>query len=216
MDIEKIMAWGTDRMKYTDETPLEQGYRYYHGLRTASLAVDLAKRMGLVLNTDILYVGGFLHDVGKAGYKGPQHGPRGGDLIRAEIPHLFEGAELERVVNIVSNHYMRPNSHHFFGKDKPHFDTEVLLVQDADTIDHFGGNGIWLAIHWDSHHKRTQSQSIDYYLTEDVKWRKEALQALNFDLSRAELAFRIQRTDEQMVYWQLENQGKLTLRGGGS
>ena len=147
MFVDKILSWGTEKMKFTNETPLEVGYRYYHGLRSAKLAVALAEGMGLEVDRDVLYVGSFLHDVGKAGNRGPDHGPRGAELIRAEIPHLFSATELELVLSMVSNHYMRPNGKHFEGKKIPVFPAEVLLIQDADTLDHFGCNAVWLAFH---------------------------------------------------------------------
>lgn len=210
MNVDKIMSWGTERMKFTDETPLETGFRHYHGMRVASLAVALAERMGLEVSRDILYIGGFLHDVGKAGYRGPDHGPRGAELIKAEIPHLFSPNELQFVTTIVANHYMRPNSKHFECKDKPHFQTEVLLVQDADTIDHFGSNGIWLAFRWSVQEKRSPQDEIDYYNTGVTKWSKEAMDGLNYDLCRQELQHRTSRMDEFFSYWQKEELGGLT------
>ena len=190
MYVDKIVSWGTEKMKFTDEAPLETGYRYYHGLRTAKLAVALADGMGLEVGHELLYVGGFLHDVGKAGYRGPDHGPRGAELIRSEIPHLFSISELELVLSMVSNHYMRPNSKHFDGKEKPVLPAEVLLIQDADTLDHFGCNAVWLGYHWSVHHTRNQQETIDFYNTDDLFWRQSALNWLNYDLSRQELAHR--------------------------
>lgn len=210
MNVDKIMSWGMEKMKFTDETPLEVGYRYYHGLRSAKLAVALAEGMGLEVNREVLYVGSFLHDVGKAGYKGPDHGPRGAELIEAEIAHLFSSSELELVLSMVANHYMRPNSKHFAGKEKPVFPSEVLLIQDADTLDHFGSNGVWLAFHWSVHHAWNQREAIDFYNTDDPAWRLAAFEWLNYDLSRQELVHRIARIDAFYATWQQEEAGGLT------
>jgi len=210
MELDKIIAWGTEKMKYTDETPLEKGYRYYHGLRSAKLAAALAEGMGLEVNRNVLFVGSFLHDVGKAGYRGPNHGPRGAELIRSEIPHLFSTSELGLVLSMVENHYARPNSKHYVGKVKPSFPDEVLIIQDADTIDHFGSNGVWIAYHWSGHHLRSQQDEIDYYNTRDTRWRKEAVEGLNYDLCKQELQYRISRIDEFFAVWQQEEKGALT------
>lgn len=210
MDIERILAWGEAKMRFANDAPLEPGYRYYHGLRVARLAVELAQAMQLRIDPDVLFVGGFLHDVGKAGYNGPDHGPRGAELIRAEIAHLFSADELDGVTAIVANHYMRPNSHHFAGRERPVLAAEVLLVQDADLIDHFGSNGIWLAFHWSAHHGRNQQESLDFYHGQDVSWRREALESVNYELSRDEIASRMDRAAQFMSFWQIEEKGELT------
>lgn len=210
MDKEKIIAWGTEKMKFADESPLETGYRYYHGLRVAKLALGLAERMGLQVDRELLYIGGFLHDVGKASYKGPEHGPRGAKMISDEIADLFTPNELALVLDMVGNHYMRPNSEYFSGKERPTYPSEVLLVQDADTLDHFGSNAVWLAFHWSTLQHPTQQETIDYYHTDDPRWRQKALQWVNYDLSRNELSYRLKRIDEFFAFWQQEESGLLT------
>ena len=148
-------------MLQADESPLEPGYRWYHGVRTAKLAGLLAEQMQLDVDKDILELGGLLHDVGKAGYRGPDpHGIRGARLIRAEIAHLFPPDKLERVASIVANHYQRPNSKYWRGKEAPEFPAEVLLVQDADILDHLGANAIWLAFRYGAKERPTVAPGI--------------------------------------------------------
>lgn len=209
VDYAGIMQWGKSLMIAADEFPLEPGYRYFHGLRVAELARRLAENMTLQVDKHSLYIGGFLHDVGKAGYKGPNHGPRGAELVRREIPHLFEPAELELVCNIIGNHYMRPLSRHFAGKEKPSFADEVLLVQDADTLDHFGFNGIWIAFHWGAKEGYSQEMMLKRHHEVDAEWRREAETTLNFELSKRELACRIARMYEFHVGWRKEEAGEL-------
>jgi HD superfamily phosphodiesterase len=216
MDTERIMAWGLEKMKFTDETPLETGYRYYHGLRTARIAISLADGLNLAIDRDVLFAGGFLHDVGKAGYRGPDHGARGEAMIRSEIPSLFADTELDAVCSIVRNHYHRPNSRHYCGKEKPSFPAPVLLVQDADTLDHFGGNALWLAFRWAVTQGRTPSDALEFHREQDATWRREALEGLNFSLSRRELEARIARIDAFFALWEEEQEGKLTILCSGS
>ncbi|MDP3058290.1 MAG: HD domain-containing protein [bacterium] len=213
MERETIMAWAQSKMKHTEDEPAGKGYRYYHGLRTAQIARLLATTIGLEVNEDVLFMGALLHDVGKANFNGPSHGPKGAELIAEEISHLFSTGELDLVSAIVANHYMRPLSKHYLGKEKPHFSNEVLLVQDADLLDHFGYNGIWLSHHWSSFLGRTPQSAIDYLLwdTEELEWQQHAHQSLNFDLSRQEMGHRLERTASFVAMWQREERGELTL-----
>ena len=50
----------------------------------------------------------------------------------------MDAEELEAVAQIVLHHYDRPNSIWFEGKEKPEWTPDILLVQDADVLDHFG------------------------------------------------------------------------------
>lgn len=205
-----IIAWGTDKMKGTDESPLEPGYRYYHGLRVAKLSLCLAEQLQLSVNRDILYIGAFLHDIGKAGYRGPGHGPRGAELIRSEIPGLFSTEELEAVTQIVGHHYNRPKSKYMQDKPAPNYPDEVLIVQDADTLDHFGVNGVWLTFHWAVKDGLTQQAVIDRHYVKDEAWRREAEEWMNFSLCKRELEFRIQQMKVLYTQWKREEQGELT------
>jgi len=203
MDTENILRWGAAKMKLADATPLERGYRYYHGLRSASLACALARAENLAVRHEELYIGAFLHDVGKADYLGVGHGPRGQELIEAEIAHLFTPRELVLVGQIVSNHYARQQS-----STMP---VEVLLVQDADALDHFGSNAVWLAFHWAKHQGRNQAETMQFYHKEDREWRKRSLQGLNFARSRQEMHHRLARIEEFFAQWAKEEAGLLTL-----
>jgi len=209
MDKERIQAWALAKMQFAAESPLESGYRYYHGQRTGHLALSLADGMGLAVDRDVAFIGALLHDVGKATCSGLGHGAQGAEIIRAEIADLFTVKELDAVCNVVANHYHRPNSRYYVGLPKPVFPTEVLLVQDADTLDHFGANAVWLAMHWATAEDLTEQQSIEYYRNEASKWREEARQGLNFALSRHELKARIAYADAFFARLEDEGAGKL-------
>lgn len=211
MQKEKIIAWAQKKMLLADEAPLEPGYRWYHGCRVANLSLALAQQLGLNIDPDILYIGGLLHDVGKAGYRGDEpHGPRGARLLRQEIAHLFTPTELDRVAHIVANHYQRPKSKYMIGKIPPVFPDEVLLVQDADTIDHFGINGVWLTFHRATAQQQSQADIIHRHHSSDVAWHEEALNALNFELSQRELEHRLHLMHRLYAQWEREEAGELT------
>lgn len=206
MRIEDIMAWGEAKMRYTDEYPLERGFRYHHGLRVAGIAEQLAEELGRDYDRETLFLSAYLHDVGKAGYSGPDHGPRGAELIRSEALTLFDSRLHEGVLNAVANHYMRPNSSWLEGSVAPTLYYETLLVQDADILDHFGVNALWSAIRWSAHEGLGVLDTIEKYNGE-AKWQDEARRSLNFGPSRAELARRIRLQDSIYAAWLREQEG---------
>lgn len=212
MDITAIKAWAKTKMLQTDDSPLEPGYRWYHGVRTAKLAGYLASQMQLEVDEDVLEIGGLLHDIGKAGYSGPEpHGPRGARIIREEAAQLFTPDTLERVTAIVANHYQRPNSKHWRGKKAPEFPAETLLVQDADIIDHLGANAVWLAFRYGAAQLRNQEAAIQRFHQVDPPWHEESLASLNYTISRRELEHRLQFLEHFYSQWELEEQGELTF-----
>lgn len=213
MNIATIKAWAEAKMLQADDSPLEPGYRWYHGMRTAKLAGYLAHQMKLDIDEAIIEIGGLLHDVGKAGYKGPEaHGPRGARLIQEEIAHLFQPQELKRVTAIVANHYQRPKSKYWQEKEAPHFPAEILLVQDADTLDHLGANSIWLAFHYGINELRNQAKAIERFYLVDPEWHREGLASLNYDVSVREMEHRLAFLNSFYSQWQREEKGELTFR----
>lgn len=212
MDMEAIKTWAKRRMLEVDENPLEPGYRWHHGVRTSKLAVYLAKQMQLEVDYDVLELGGLLHDVGKVGYRGPEpHGPRGANIIRREIAHLFSPEKLERVIAIVANHYERPKSKYWRGRKAPDFPPEVLLVQDADIIDHMGANAIWLAFHYGTVEQRNQEAAIQRFYQVDPPWHEECLTSLNYEISHRELEHRLNFVHHFYQQWEREEGGELTF-----
>lgn len=213
MDITAIKVWAKNKMLEADDSPLEPGYRWYHGVRTARLAGYLAGQMQLKVDKNVLKIGGLLHDVGKAGYRGPEpHGPRGARIIREEAGHLFTPGQLELVTAIVANHYQRPNSKYWRGKEAPKFPAEVLLIQDADVIDHLGANGVWLAFHYGAAELRNQEAAIQRFHKVDPPWHEESLASLNYTISRRELEHRLQFLKLFYAQWESEELGELTFR----
>lgn len=212
IDIQAIKTWAENRMLTADDSPLELGYRWYHGVRTAKLAGYLAEQTQLEVEQDVLEIGALLHDVGKAGYRGPEpHGTRGARMIRDEAAHLFSTGKLKRVTDIVANHYERPNSKYWQGKEPPSFAPEVLLVQDADVIDHIGANGVWLAFHYGAQELRSQEAAMERFYKVDPTWHQEMIQSLNFPASIQEMKHRLAFSHQFYSQWRCEELGKLTF-----
>lgn len=211
MNKDAILAWAKEKMLHHGEDPLEPGYRWYHGLRTANLACHLAKAMQLNVSMDALYIGGLLHDVGKAGYKGDKpHGLRGAELIEQEIGHLFSEEQLRQVMEIVARHYQRPKSKYWSHKSIPSLTTEILLVQDADILDHVGVNGIWINFSHSSAAKKNQEDTICQFYQRGARWHEDMLRILNYPLSMQEMEYRLALTHRIFAQWRREEQGRLT------
>jgi uncharacterized protein len=118
----------------------EPGYAYYHGQRTARLALALAAEAGLEADGDVVYAAGLLHDVAKGLGLGEPHHEIGARLARKMLQGTCEPDELDRICQVVREHPLRgkPNG----------YAAETLLVQDADLIDHAGAIGVWRDIYW--------------------------------------------------------------------
>lgn len=193
MDITAITTWAHSRMERADDSPLELGYRLHHGERVGKLAAELAQRVCPGEAPEELYrIAGLVHDVGKAGYRGPEpHGPRGEAILRAEASAWFTPEELELVCLMVANHYARPLSRWYEGVEKPVWPKPVLVIQDADLLDHFGSNYFWITYH----HAIAKGESPDRFFASYTEpgtrrglgWVQDSRRSLNFEESRQEL-----------------------------
>lgn len=193
MDTEAIFAWAHSRMERADDSPLEMGYRLHHGMRVGEIAARLAETVCPgVASAELYRVAGTVHDVGKAGYRGPEpHGPRGAAIVRAEAAQWFTPEELDLVCLMVENHYARPLSRWYEGVEKPVWPAPVLVLQDADLIDHFGANYFWITFH----HACAKGVGPDQFFASYTEpgtrrglgWVQDSRRSLNFEESRQEL-----------------------------
>lgn len=112
----------------------EPGYIFTHGQRVGRIALQLRKLIypGQEQDDSVILVGSWFHDVGK-GIE--PHWEYGALLVRELLRDLCSPVELGQIAEIVGNHTLR--------KQKP-FPAHVKLVQDADILDHFGSQEIWL------------------------------------------------------------------------
>ncbi len=213
MNRDAILAWAEDRMAAADDGLRGTGFRYYHGLRVGALARALAERMECGIEPDILEVAGVLHDLGKSGGESNEdHGPRGAAILRREAGHLFSSPEtLERVALIVAQHYARPRSKWYDGKARPLWPDEVLLVQDADLLDHCGGAEIRTICRRELQKNLTPLEALALIKLPSATpdWRAEVRRALNFEASRAEFDYRTQQANLFRAQFARELEGKL-------
>ncbi len=212
MNKDALLKWAQRRMAAAESGALEPGYRWHHGLRVAALAVGLAERLGLAVDLERLYVAGVLHDLGKSGYAGEEpHGPRGAQILRAKAADWLDAGELDWVCNVVEHHYARPRSRWYADREKPVWPDEVLLVQDADILDHFGCNHVWRSFLWARRERLSPQDTLAHYWRnpKEQSWRVEARQALNYDLGREELDRRLARSDAFCRQFAMEQAGTL-------
>ena len=151
----------------------EPGFIFYHGRRTAHIALKLADQIEADVNRKILYIGALFHDIGK-GFE--PHNEVGALIVRDLLSGICELEELDRICKIVLEHNQRkkPNQYVF----------ETRIVQDADLLDHVGPIGSWLAFYWSAIHEETIDDALRYFHSEEnlryqTRWRN----ALNFDIS---------------------------------
>ena len=194
-----ILDWAERRMKSAKADPYERGYRYHHGLRVAAIAVALAKAMRFSRKElDLIDVAGVLHDIGKTrGGGNDLHGPRGADIVRRNLGKWLSAEEMERVCAMVAHHYERPHSSWYKGKGRtlPRLPKEVLVIQDADILDHHGGMEVWCSILYARRDALSPTEMLEAYRGEWKAERTEAMRSLNFAASRKELRRRFKIAD---------------------
>lgn len=198
MNLGEIVTLAEKLMGPIREVPHEQGYRLHHGKRVADLAMLIAKEEKLDLNLDILIVSGLLHDIGKNKSKnvddGVVHGPKGAEIVRERFSSLMTEEELEQVCDIITNHNSRPHSKWYDGKERPVLSNEILVIQDADLLDHFGEAGVNIILKWAKVKNTPLNTLYNEWINHPLKisWREESRSSINFEFSRAELERRIE------------------------
>lgn len=216
MDKAAVLDWARRRMGAACEAPMEPGFRHRHGLRVAALALRLAERVAPAVERDLLEVAGVLHDIGKSGGRGSdRHGPRGARIVRRGAGRWLAPEELQQVCGMVEHHYARAGSRWYDGRPKPAWSAEVLLLQDADLLDHFGCNQVWQCFCWARRRRRTPEECLAEYWRHprDPDWREEARRSLNYEVSREELAQRLRRSDAFFRQYALEQAGEFLVSG---
>lgn len=135
MDMEKIRAICEEELGSKSSHPWkEKGNKYHHGLRTASIAVELRKMVfpGDASNDEKLTVAGWFHDVANGN---EHHQELGAQMTREMLSGLVREDALEEICSWISVH-----------DERGHEDAAPMLklLQDADLLDHLGAYDIWM------------------------------------------------------------------------
>jgi uncharacterized protein len=154
----------------------ETGYIFYHCLRSARLAMELLERIDAPLETsaDVIFAAALFHDVGKCI---EPHSETGALLVANLLGDEMKPNDLANTARIVREHNRR-------GHGEEHW-TASQVVQDADLLDHFGTQGVWLCFHWSGQFDQTVAETLEFYDgRENRRHLVESRKSLNFKASR--------------------------------
>ena len=151
----------------------EKAEKYYHGQRTALLAVNLRKRLFPedAGSDDILTAAAWLHDIMNDGAK--HHEERGAEKAREVLHPHCSAEELDAIGDIIRVHDDR--------RPEMNYSNLIKLHQDADLLDHFGSFDVWRTFTYATAHDQTIMGALEFMKTRPPG---EHLGQLNFDYSK--------------------------------
>jgi HD superfamily phosphodiesterase len=153
----------------------EAGFTFHHGRRVGGVAVSLWERLGRPseVDPDIVYAAGLFHDLGKGE---PVHNEAGAEEVRRLLAEVCEPHEVSEIALLVARHTER-------GREG--LSLAARIVQDADVLDHFGGQLIWKLFVYSARHDRSPWAALQYYWCDEHQdWIDGARAGLNLDVSR--------------------------------
>ena len=164
----------------------ERGSIYFHGQRVSRGVIQLRKLVTSDNSHDpYLRVAGLFHDVGKGM---DPHAHIGAILMKDLLRPYMAPDEVDEVVRLIDVHDDRK-------PDSDKHDLPVRLLQDADLLDHFGTQEIWMCFSYYATHERGVSEALDFYRNDYKKSVNRQRKLLNFEESRRifEEKYRFQR-----------------------
>ncbi|MBQ7982537.1 MAG: HD domain-containing protein [Clostridia bacterium] len=173
----------------------EPGNKFDHGIRTAKLAERLRTAICYddpTVNADVLTVAAWFHDLCNGQ---EDHEAAGAAALPTLIGDLVTEEELCAVCDLVRVHDHRC-------KDIPlserlaHYPPSVLLLQDADFLDHLGTYDIWITFSEFAYRKKTPMDyavqftdgSFDRFA---ARWRREINYPLSLEIFEEKIAFEV-------------------------
>lgn len=203
MDIQKLEKLAYEVMKDRKIPGREKGFIYYHGKRTANIALNIYKELVEKENKEemaLLYLGCLFHDLGK-GIE--PHNETGRELVNYYLRDICNDKQREIVSRIVYEHNLRGEKYQgnsFLGK----------IAQDADILDHMGTMDIWIAFQWHANFDETVEDSLKFFLGGQWQEITEKLRRLlNFPPSITAFDQRKNFTEEFLRRFQRESEGRL-------
>lgn len=177
MDIDRIEKLAFHKMgKKKSHSKREKGHVYYHGLRTANLALDIRK---IIDETDdvkdnVIYVASLFHDIAK-GIE--PHNENGSILVRQILKDDCSHEELMEIAEIIRCHNLRDSNQEVT--------RQIKIVQDADILDHMGTMEVWLNFAYQAYNEKSVDASIEFYNNQEYKgYLKQHRSKLNYDVSK--------------------------------
>ena len=202
MNLEEIRRIASENMSNRrSHLEREPGHVFHHGLRTANLTGEIMSRIERSLGRfdPVLYTGALFHDVGK-GFG--MHNEIGAEVAKRLLIDVCTPGELERICEIVRFHCIR--------KHGLELDNGILSVQDADMIDHFGTQEIWLHFLYRAYNHDTQMEAIKFWDSDEFRKRTAKMRGLlNFEVSKALFDDRIDFQERFLARLKLEAEGRV-------
>ena len=153
----------------------EFGYLLHHGQRVAALSLTLCQRLNPTapIDLEVLFAAALFHDVGKCI---GSHAETGAKLATGLLQDTCSPDELAQIAFLINQHNKR---------NQPDLPLAAHILQDADVLDHFGTQNIWLCFFHSAHSERSPQDTLDYYHSEENKRYLESCRALlNLDIAR--------------------------------
>ena len=175
MDLEKIKELAKkhlqDRKAHVHR---ERGFIYYHGERTARVAVTLRKLITKDCSNDsILIAASWFHDIAK-GIE--PHGKYGALLVGDILKPYCTQNELDKIVEAIGLHQSRMKDNAY-----PEY---VKILQDADILDHFGAIEIWMNFNYYANEDGSIKESVQFYEKDFNALAAKNRELLNYEISK--------------------------------
>ncbi len=182
MEFELIKDIAVAEMKHKSSRPhKEKGNKYYHGQRVGNLVKQLANTTGYDVNTDVLVISAWFHDICNGE---DNHEIAGATRTVELLKGCCDSHMLEDIYQLISVHDSRRNEK---------LSVEAKILQDADLLDHFGCFEIWSAFQY--------AQKEQLSMTEIARLMKDSYHK-DFEAERTLLHFEISKQiyDEKRRY----------------
>jgi uncharacterized protein len=200
MEIGKIIQIAEKAMRdRREDQKREKGFIFFHGLRTAKLALNLKQKLKTNCNfsDDVLFAGALFHDIGKGT---EPHNQTGAEMAKNCLSGYCSENELRDICDIIFSHNRR--------NELDGLSNEIKLVQDADILDHFGSLEIWLKFLYSAHNNENISDALNFWQSKEFNnYQKICRNLLNFEISK-------QIFDEKN-FFQNEFSKRLTIEANG-
>lgn len=172
----ELLALAQESMrKRTTNQAREAGYIFHHGQRVAALAVNLQQHLGgaEIGDPEILFAAGLFHDVGKGI---GEHAETGAHLVKNLLRECCTPVEYSQIAFLIYQHNKR---------NQPSLPLAAHILQDADMLDHFGAQNIWLhCLGSTVKHLSPREMLKQYHGEEYRRLLQTCRDSLNLDVSR--------------------------------
>ena len=154
----------------------EAGGIYYHGQRTANVAIALRKHIIPDDNSkdEILIAACYLHDCAK-GIE--PHAKYGAIVAREALNGLAENEEINQICDLIEKHKDR-------NSNTQEINSFHKILQDADLIEHFGIYEIWMCFQYYAHTNGSLTDAIKFYEENHTAHTSTSRALLNYDIKR--------------------------------